>query len=290
MLNNDAAMKKPLVSVIIPVYNRPAQVRKAIDSVRGQTCKDSELIVVDDGSTDETGRVLEEYRNSVHVLTTAHAGPSAARNRGIEHARARHLAFLDSDDLWLPRKLEIQMRYFHEHPEVRICQTEEIWLRSGVRVNPMKKHKKYSGRIFEKCLPLCIVSPSAVMIHREVFERVGLFDESMPACEDYDLWLRIAAHYPIMLIDEPLIVKHGGHSDQQSRTVPHLDRYRIQALCKCLASGAITAPQYDSALAELARKCRIYGQGCLKRGRHEEGEAILRLPETFKASGRAGTI
>jgi len=271
-----------LVSVIIPTYNRAACLKEAIESVINQTYKQLELIVVDDGSTDTTGELLQQYGTVLSVLHTSHRGPSAARNCGIAAARGEHIAFLDSDDVWLPDKLRAQILFFQDHPEARVCQTEEIWIRSGVRVNPMKKHKKYSGWIFEQCLPLCIVSPSSVMIERSVFSSVGLFDETFLACEDYDLWLRIAARYPIYLIETPLIIKRGGQADQQSKIIPHLDQYRIRALCKILESGILQPAQQQQALYELKKKCRIYGSGCLKRGRRDEGERILKLPKNYQ--------
>jgi glycosyltransferase involved in cell wall biosynthesis len=271
-----------LVSVIIPTYNRDGFLREAIESVLSQAYKQFELIVVDDGSTDTTGDLLQQYGTGLSVLHTSHRGPSAARNRGIAAARGEYIAFLDSDDVWLPDKLRAQMLFFQDHPEARVCQTEEIWIRSGVRVNPMKKHKKYSGWIFKQCLPLCMVSPSSVMIERSVFGRVGLFNETFLACEDYELWLRIAARYPIYLIDTPLIIKRGGHADQQSRLIPTLDQYRIRALCKILESGILQPDQHRQALAELIKKCRIYGSGCLKRGRRDEGEQVLKLPESYQ--------
>jgi glycosyltransferase involved in cell wall biosynthesis len=270
-----------LVSVIIPTYNRSAYLREAIESVLSQTYKNIELIVVDDGSTDATGELLLQHGAKLSVLHTGHRGPSAARNCGIAAASGAHIAFLDSDDVWLPDKLREQMLFFQDHPEARVCQTEEIWIRNGVRVNPMNKHKKYSGWIFERCLPLCIVSPSAVMIERSVFTSAGLFDETFLACEDYDLWLRISARYPVFLLDTPLIIKRGGHNDQQSKIIPHLDQYRIRALCKILESNLLQPDQHRQALAELKKKCRIYGSGCLKRGRKDEGEQILKLPENY---------
>ena len=269
------------VSVIIPTYNRAALVREAIDSVLSQTYRPFELIVVDDGSTDATGGILSQYGRAITVITAVHSGPSAARNRGIRACRGDFIAFLDSDDIWLPDKLKRQMDFFRDNRDCRVCQTREVWIRNGRRVNPRKKHRMYSGWIFEKCLPLCIVSPSSVIMHRCVLEDVGLFDESMPACEDYDLWLRIAPRYPIHLIDEELIVKRGGHADQQSRTVPALDRLRIQSLCKALESGRLHASHYAAARGELERKCRIYGNGCLKRGRHSEGAYYLNLAANY---------
>lgn len=279
-------MSAPLISVIIPTFNRSYCLAETLDSVLRQSFTNYELIVVDDGSTDATPQLLGQYADPGHLtyLKTLHAGPSAARNAGIEVSRGDYIAFLDSDDLWDPRKLERQIEFFLKKPDARICQTEEIWIRNGVRVNPMKKHKKYSGWIFRQCLPLCIVSPSAVMVHRSIFNHIGLFDETMPACEDYDLWLRIAPHYPIYLIDKPLVIKRGGHNDQQSRTVPTLDRLRIQALCKLLGSGTLPADLSGPALAELQKKCGVYANGCRKRGRPEEAAAYDELPGHYRGS------
>jgi len=267
---------RPKVSVIIPTFNRQNTIERAINSVLNQSFKDFELIVVDDGSTDRTSELLKSIPDLILIKQT-NQGVSKARNVGISKSGAELIAFLDSDDEWLPEKLEWQVEFFDKNPDAMICQTEEIWIRNGKRVNPMKKHKKYSSWIFKECLPLCVVSPSAVMMRQKLFDCVGLFDESLPACEDYDLWLRIAARFPIYLIDEPLVVKYGGHSDQLSRTIPNLDRYRIKSLKKILESGILTEEQRNLAYKELARKSKIYGNGCLKRGKNEEGEKILKL-------------
>jgi len=273
-----------LVSVIIPTYNRARWILEAIDSVLGQTYGNVQLVVVDDGSTDDTRDMLRRRDGRVTVIHTGHnRGPAAARNRGISAAAGDLIAFLDSDDLWLPEKLSVQVRYFTDHPDCRVCQTEELWIRNGVRVNPMRKHAKHAGWIFNPCLARCIVSPSAVMLHRSVFECVGLFDEAMPACEDYDLWLRIAPVYEIHLITRPLIIKRGGHADQQSRRIPHLDRWRIHALCKILESDLLAHDQYAEACAALAAKCRVYGNGCIKHGRRAEGLHYLGLPSRYQA-------
>ncbi len=277
-------VKKEFVSVIIPTYNRSAFLGEAIKSVLSQTYRSFELIVVDDGSTDDTREILSVYKDRILIIFSEHGGPSAARNRGIQSCQGEFIAFLDSDDLWLPKKLERQTDFFRNRPEALICQTDEVWIRNGVRVNPRKKHKKFSGWIFEKCLPLCVVSPSAVMIHRSVFEKVGLFDEALPACEDYDLWLRIAPCYPIHLVKEQMVIKRGGHQDQQSKVIPSLDSFRIKALCKALESGNLNPLQYGNALKELEKKCLIYGNGCLKRGKAGEGKKILKLPDRYVSS------
>lgn len=279
---------KHSVSVIIPTYNRSAFLKEAVESVLAQSAGADEVIVVDDGSTDETPRVLEAFGPSVRSLRRENSGVSAARNAGIEAARGEWLAFLDSDDLWRPRKLEKQLAYLSVRPDIRICQVEEIWIRNGKRLNPKKHHTKPTGFCFAALLERCLVSPSGVMIHREVLKDVGLFDETLPACEDYDLWLRIGCRYAIGLVEEPLAVKRGGHPDQLSASVPMLDRYRIQALEKLLRSGVLTTEQQSLALDALGRKCAVYAAGCAKRGRQDVAAAILALPRKIQEAPSQG--
>jgi len=270
--------KPPVISVIIPTYNRSWAIRDAIDSVLDQDFSDYELIVIDDGSTDNTMQILDRYREEIVVLYQENKGVSAARNRGIAAASGQFIAFLDSDDIWLPKKLSIQVDFFKSNPDALICQTGEIWIRNGVRVNPKHHHKKLSGRIFEPSLSLCLVSPSAVMMKRHLFETAGLFDEDLPACEDYDLWLRIASWCPIFLVDIPLVKKRGGHSDQLSRKWG-LDKYRIESLTKIINSKLLSVDQQRIALIALKEKCNIYAGGCLKRGRKDEAIHYLSITE-----------
>jgi glycosyltransferase involved in cell wall biosynthesis len=274
--------KKPvtLISVIIPAFNRGWILEESIESVISQDFTDYELIIVDDGSTDNTQIILDKYRERLITIRQKNRGVSGARNRGIAAASGRYIAFLDSDDLWLPTKLSRQVDYFNTHPDALICQTEEVWIRNGLRVNPKKKHRKPSGMIFEPSLSLCLVSPSAVMIHRRLFEEVGTFDENLPACEDYDLWLRISLKYPVYLIDIPLIVKRGGHPDQLSRK-PGLDKFRIQSLKKIIESNQLTREQYGAVAKTLKEKCKRYAGGCLKRGRKEEANYYYHLAEKY---------
>ena len=268
--------KKPRVSVIIPTYNRGWIIKEAIDSVLAQEFKDFELIVVDDGSTDNTLEILDSFQCNIKVLRQSNTGVSAARNRGIATASGHFIAFLDSDDLWLPKKLARQVDFFSSNPDAYICQTEEIWLRNNVRVNPKKRHKKPWGMIFEPSLALCLVSPSAVMIRRSLFEKVGGFDETLPACEDYDLWLRISCRYPVYLIETPLIIKRGGHNDQLSAS-PGLDKFRIKSLIKIIESDLLSKTQYLAAVKRLKQKCMIYAAGCRKRGRENEALYYMSL-------------
>ncbi len=268
--------KHPLVSVIIPTYNRGWTIKDAIESVLAQDFKDFELLVVDDGSTDHTHEILNFYQKKLQVLRQSNQGVSAARNRGIKAASGRLIAFLDSDDLWLPKKLSRQVDFFNSTPDALICQTEEIWVKNHIRVNPKQRHKKLSGMIFEPSLALCLVSPSAVMIRRRLFAEVGFFDERLPACEDYDLWLRISCKYPVYLIDTPLIIKRGGHEDQLSGK-PGLDKFRIQALQKLIQSNRLSIDQHQAALKVLKEKAAIYAAGCLRRGRIAEAEYYYSL-------------
>ena len=272
----------PRVSVIIPTYNRSWCLSEAIDSVLSQTHHNTELIVVDDGSTDETPALLARYGNRLRCLRQTNRGVSAARNHGIQAADGVLIALLDSDDTWQPDKLARQVDFFDRQPAAKICQTEETWIRRGVRVNPKRRHRKPSGWIFEASLALCLVSPSAVMMRRELLEEMGGFDESLPACEDYDLWLRVSLRYPIHLIDDALVVKRGGHNDQLSRQ-HSLDRYRIQSLVKIIGSEPLTDDQTQAASAMLREKCRIYAAGCRKHGRFEEAKAYEVVAEQHRA-------
>ena len=273
--------KKPLVSVIIPTYNRSWAIQEAIDSVLDQDFTDYELIVVDDGSDDNTPTILAGYGQPVTVFRQSNRGVSAARNQGLAAASGQLIAFLDSDDLWLPRKLSTQVEFFKDNPDAVINQTQERWIRNGLRVNPKLRHHKFSGMIFEHSLALCLVSPSAVMIKKSLFCDVGVFDEQLPACEDYDLWLRISCRYPVHLIDTPLIIKRGGHADQLSKATG-LDKYRIQSLVKIIESGFLTPKQRRAAIATLKEKCEVYAGGCRKRGRQEEANNYCRLAEKYR--------
>mgnify|MGYP000992924305 CR=1 FL=1 len=257
------------VSVIVPTYNRSYCLRKCLDSILQQSFSDFELIVVDDGSEDDTPLLLESYREKATIVYQKNQGVSCARNTGIALAKGIYLAFCDSDDLWVPQKLQKQMEFFQKHPESMVCYTDEIWIRNGKRVNPCKHHEKVSGWIFEKSLELCLVSPSSVMMHRCFFEQAGNFDETLPACEDYDLWLRASQIFPFSFIPEYLIVKYGGHPDQLSHKHWGMDRFRIQAILKCLNSPTITQENKEKAILALKKKCTILANGAEKRGNYD---------------------
>ena len=275
----DYKKNENLVSVILPSFNRAWALKDAVDSVLSQDHPHIELIVIDDGSTDHTQELLEEYKNELIVLTQENSGVSTARNAGIKNSRGAFVALLDSDDTWDKRKISCQVAFFKRHPEALICQTEEIWIRNGKRVNPKVKHKKPSGMIFDPSLKLCLVSPSAVMMRRQLFELKGYFNEEFIVCEDYDLWLRVSSTLPIFLIDEPYTIKRGGHKDQLS-SFHSQDKFRIRSLSALIESGSLTHDQAEKAKTILKKKCTIYGNGCTKRGRKEEGEYYLNLAQS----------
>jgi hypothetical protein len=192
------------------------------------------------------------------------------------------IAFLDSDDCFLPGKLGLQVQRMHDQPDYLISHTAEKWLRRGVHLNQKKRHRKVGGDIFARSLELCVVGMSTVIARRELFDKVGLFDEDLPCCEDYDLWLRAGAKFPFLFVDEPLTVKHGGRPDQVSvRFGTGMDRFRIRAIRKSLDAGIFTPTQQRLVVGELVRKCRIYGNGCIKHGRVEEGACFLDLAEHY---------
>jgi glycosyltransferase involved in cell wall biosynthesis len=275
------------ISVIIPTFNRAGSLGRALDSVLKQTRAPQEIIVVDDGSTDSTRELVADHPAQPRYLFQANRGVSSARNLGIRSASGEWLAFLDSDDEWLPGKLAAQIQTLERQPDCKICHTEEIWIRNGKRVNAMNKHAKSGGHIFQRCLPLCVISPSAAMIHRSLLDEVGLFDETLPACEDYDLWLRICAGHAVAFVSEPQIIKHGGHADQLSRRHWGMDRFRIQALEKLLENGQLSQEDRSAAILTLIQKADILANGAEKRGKMEDAEMYRALQRRFQhpASG-----
>ena len=258
------------ISVIIPTYNRKHTLQRAIDSVLAQKFKPFEIIIVDDGSKDGTKEWLLQNYPSVQYIHQPNNGVSSARNKGIQISQGSWIALLDSDDEWMPEKLEYQSRFIEVNRNSSFCHTNEIWIRNGVRVNQMKKHKKYGGDIFKHCLDICRISPSSSIIKKDVFEEVGAFDESLTVCEDYDLWLRVTAKFNILFLDEPLIKKYGGHLDQLSRVPEGIEQYRIRSLEKILSMGSLTETQFRLAKDMLIHKLNIYAKGLKKRDKYEE--------------------
>jgi glycosyltransferase involved in cell wall biosynthesis len=262
------------ISAIIPVYNRVGLLPRAIDSILSQTVPVDEIIVVDDGSTDNCEGMIKKNYPQIKFIQQTQAGVSAARNAAINQASGKWIAMLDSDDVWLDHKIEAIQTAVSNHPEVHLFHSDEIWIRKGKRVNPMKKHQKRGGYIFQHCLPLCVISPSASVIRKSLFDKVGLFDENLPACEDYDLWLRICSQFPVHYIDEALIQKYGGHEDQLSRQHWGMDRFRIESLIRLLDTTTLEANDRKAAESVLLKKLEII----LKGARKHNNQSVL---ETF---------
>jgi len=259
-------MSRTMISVIIPTYNRAHLLPRALDSILSQSCLPNEIIVVDDGSSDDTSVLMASLYPEIVFIQQSNTGVSCTRNVGIKRASGDWIAFLDSDDEWFPEKLEVQMNALYKNPELKICHTNEIWIRNGTRVNPKKKHERFGGWIFQKCLPLCCISPSSVIIHKSIFDEVGLFDDSLLVCEDYDLWLRITARNPVLYIEKQLLRKYGGHNDQLSRKYWGMDRFRIKSLEKIIYSKELSESDENAAKKMLTEKIHIFIQGAQKRG------------------------
>ena len=249
-------------SVIIPTFNRAKVISRAIDSVLNQTYKNFELIVVDDGSTDNTQEILKKY-DQIKIMTQENQGVSSARNSAIQISIGEWTCFLDSDDEWLPTKLESQKNIILSHPKIIWNHTNEIWIRNGVRVNQMKKHQKAGGDQFKRSLELCIISPSTVCIRKDIL-LAHLFREDFPVCEDYDLWLKLSSQYEIDYIEEPLIYKYGGHEDQLSRKYIAMDYFRLKSMFDLYQNSNLSNQQIDYLKEEFRRKAKVLLKGYRK--------------------------
>jgi len=255
----------PSISVVIPTLNRCAILPRAIDSVLKQTKTADEIIVIDNGSKDGTIDMLKANYPDIICLRQSKPGVSPTRNMGISFSKSTWIALLDSDDAWLPEKLEKQLYAIKQHSSYRLIHTDEVWYRNGKFVNQKNRHEKRGGNIFEHCLKLCCISPSSVLIHRELFEEVGIFDENLPACEDYDLWLRISSRERVLFLNEPLTIKYGGHEGQLSKKYWGMDRFRIISLEKILLGGNLNQDQETAAHKMLLHKLKILINGAVKR-------------------------
>ena len=259
------------ISAIIPSYNRLHSLKRAIDSVLGQDCAVDELIVVDDGSTDDTANFIRHNFPKIKLIQQTNQGVSSARNSGIKQARFDWIALLDSDDSWHSNKISTIKKHHANEPDIGLIHSDEIWIRNHVRVNAMNKHQKTGGNVFLRCLPLCVISPSAVVLKRALIESVGYFDESLPACEDYDLWLKICCQHSVHYIDQPLITKYGGHEDQLSTQHWGMDRFRIRSLWRLIQQGHLSDAYCLAANEMMQKKLNVLLSGAKK----HHNEAVL---------------
>lgn len=272
-------MRQPFFSVAIPTFNRKPFLRKCIRSVLEQSYNNFEVIIIDDGSTDGTERLITSCKDKrINYFYQENHGVAYARNRALKLSKGSFIAFLDSDDWWDMKKLERTTEYINTFPKIKIFHTEETWYKNGKRLAQKVKHKKPTGFVYKNALPICCISISTAAIHKDVFNSVGVFDESMEACEDYDFWLRAAAKYEVKLIPEYLTMKDGGRPDQLSSRIWGLDRFRIKALEKMLSSGQLSDDHYKSTLRELEKKCSIFADGAEKRGKPQEAAHYRALP------------
>ena len=272
------------ISVIIPTHNRIQFLEKAITSIINQTYNVFEIILIDDGSNDGTFDMVKKRFPFVELFYQNNRGVSCARNKGIKMARGDWIAFLDSDDEWLPEKLNKQIYTIRTNPNILFYHSNEIWIKDGLRINQGKKHAKYGGRIFEKCLDICRISPSSVVMHKSIFKNIGLFDERLPICEDYDMWLRLTAKYKVFYSNEFLIKKYGGHEDQLSKAPNGIENYRAYAIEKLLMQGELNKIQHMKALDILIKKLKIYKAGLLKREKQKE---VLQIEKKIEFWARA---
>jgi len=254
------------VSVIIPTLNRINTLQRAIDSVIAQSFKSIEIIVVDNGSSDGSVNMLKKNYPTVKLIHEHKSGVSASRNKGIMYAKNTWIAFLDSDDAWDQKKLEKQINLLHNsHDKYRLIHTNEIWISNGKKINQMKKHQKFGGYIFNECLSLCCISPSSVLIDRSIFDDMGLFNENLPVCEDYDMWLRICSKEAVLFIDEKLTFKYGGHKDQLSKSYWGMDRFRVNSIENLILNYDLNTDQKNKSMATLIKKLKIIINGAKKR-------------------------
>ena len=258
------------ISVVIPTFNRRNLLKRAIHSVIKQTIEPREIIVIDNGSTDQTYQMVSSLFPDINYFTEKKRGVSAARNKGIIESKSKWIAFLDSDDTWEPKKLEKQLEFsLLNQNKYRLIHTDEIWYRNNKFLNQLNKHKKSGGDIFKNSLKLCCISPSSAFVNKQVFHDYGLFDENLEVCEDYDMWIRITSKEEVGFLDSPLVLKYGGHSDQLSKKFWGMDRFRIEALEKNLKNKCFTKIQKKNVLDILIEKLTIVSNGAQKRGNND---------------------
>lgn len=255
-----------LVDVVIPTYNRAHVMKKAIESVLNQSYSNFILHIVDDGSTDETAEFLQEYSThpKVKLYHQSNAGVSSARNLAAFNSKGEWISFLDSDDEWLPTKLEKQINFLTNHPACRFLHSEELWIRNGVRVNPKLKHQKNNDNIFVRSLDFCLISPSTVIIRRDLFVEHNGFNNNFVVCEDYDLWLKILANEDIGFISDPLIKKHGGHADQLSTKFVAMDYWRIKSLVNLYKAQSLSEEKKEQIKNVLLNKSELLLKSYIK--------------------------
>lgn len=230
----------PEVSVVIPTYNSARYLAEAIDSVLAQSFKDFEVIVIDDGSMDETEELMRRYGAQARYIRQQNSGVAIARNRGIEQSRGRYVSFLDADDTWVSAKLERQLAALGQNRRYRICYSAFTVVGSDLTPLGVVRSRRQAGALEDLLLRGNVVAtPSTVMGERSLFVETGGFDPALSQCADWDMWVRLAALSDFLYVDEPL-VNYRQHDGNMSRNAPLLERDSIRVLEKGFAMSALT--------------------------------------------------
>ncbi len=269
-------------SVVIPTFNRLESTEKAVLSVLNQTFPAEEVIVIDDGSTDNSSKVLSQKYPNLKWIFQESQGVSHARNQGVENASGNWIAFLDSDDTWEPTKLEKQVEFLQSRSDLSLCHTDENWIRNQNPVKPPAYLNKSDVDIFSKSLIRCIICPSSVVMQKSVFTELGKFREDLPVCEDYDLWLRTIIGYKIGYLPLKLVTKYGGHQDQLSIQYWGMDRFRVQSLETLLKNSALQDDKRIKIIETIIQKLSLLAQGFAKHKKNDESKTFLKKQLHYK--------
>jgi glycosyltransferase involved in cell wall biosynthesis len=296
-------------TVVVPTCNRREMVAQALQSVLAQTYRNFELVVVDDGSTDGTPmhlmRLLGAEPRAVEILSRMNPaalnpffhqfvhdgipiqyqyhpnrGLGAARNRGIRHARGTYVAFLEAEDLWEPTHLQAQIAFLDGDGWARIARVGGRQAKDGTRARRSRRAEEASGWIFSQALEACPAGLSCAVVHRGCFAECGTFDENMPACDDYDLWLRLAARFPIHYVAGPEVTHRSPRPELASHSWTW-DRFRVYALEKAFQSGQLNPEQRFLVSQEIVRRCEHLVEGYRRQKSEERANFYERKRKRF---------
>lgn len=257
----------PGISVVIPVYQRQKLLTRALGSVLQQSVAVDAIIIVDDGSFPAIASAYKDSR--IHIIRIPHSGmPGKVRNAGLKHVRSEWVAFLDSDDMWLPEKLECQCTVLKQQSDADCVFTREYWIRKGklsVAPEPIQNYKK----LFETSVQKCTMGPSTIMVKSDILDLLQGFREDLVFAEDYECWLRLLLRTKAFALERPLILKYAAMGDNLSETTPMQELYRLKALVGVIEQvgrGTLGAETWQWELLESAfrTKLAIVKTGALK--------------------------
>lgn len=275
------------VDIVIPAFGREKLLEEAVRSVQQQTFEDWRLLIVDDASATPLRCDSFAHDKRIEIIRLEkNSGPALARNQGASRGDSPFIAFLDSDDLWQPQKLELQLELFKDDPLLQWAHTNEVWFRNGALVRQKHIHAKQGGQFFSRALERCLISPSAVMLRRIFFEQSGGFNPAFRLCEDYEFWLRLLLVNPVGFVKDAATVKRAGEWEQLSSS-REIDRYRVLALHRLWRNAPRTLSSEETILLleEAARKTERLVKGAQKhrnRKRLATYQAWLTLFKTLR--------